>query len=408
MGRFFLVPAQEISLLRLPHVTRSIGALAIFTLALVGFGSSIATSEPASISQKRAQVQRIQAELDGIDQQVEAAAEEYNGAQYQLGKVKERIGENRQQITTTVAALKEKRVVLAQRLRDIYATPEPSLAEVLITSGSITAAADQVDLLDRVGQRDADVVGGLRDSTQKLQSLRAQLVKDRATSQKQVAAAQAHKASVEALMSQRQAVLESAKGDLGRMLAAQQARERAAAAAAAQAARQRVAATAAATTSSGTPSAATPSTPAATPAADPAAAPAATPEATPAAAPQAAPALPSGSGNAAAASAAMSQLGVPYRWGGASPSGFDCSGLASWAYAQIGKSVPHYTVAAYNAFPKVPSSQLQPGDLVFFRGLGHMGIYIGGGQYVHAPQTGDVVKVSSVGGRGDYVGATRP
>ncbi len=404
MGRFFLVPAPEIFLLRLPHVTRSIGALAIFTLALVGFGSSIATSEPASISQKRAQVQRIQAELDGIDQQVEAAAEEYNGAQYQLGKVKERIGENRQQITTTVAALKAKRVVLAQRLRDIYATPEPSLAEVLITSGSITAAADQVDLLDRVGQRDADVVGGLRDNKQKLQSLRAQLVKDRATSQKQVAAAQAHKASVEALMSQRQAVLESAKGDLGRMLAAQQARERAAAAAAAQAARQRVAAT----TSPGAPSAATPSTPAATPAADPAASPAATPEAAPAAAPQAAPALPSGSGNAAAASAAMSQLGVPYRWGGASPSGFDCSGLASWAYAQIGKSVPHYTVAAYNAFPKVPSSQLQPGDLVFFRGLGHMGIYIGGGQYVHAPQTGDVVKVSSVGGRGDYVGATRP
>ena len=104
----------------------------------------------------------------------------------------------------------------------------------------------------------------------------------------------------------------------------------------------------------------------------------------------------------------MSQLGVPYRWGGASPSGFDCSGLASWAYAQIGKSVPHYTVAAYNAFPKVPADQLQPGDLVFFRGLGHMGIYIGGGQYVHAPQTGDVVKVSSVSGRGDYVGATRP
>ncbi len=104
-------------------------------------------------------MERIQAELDGIDQQVEAAAEQYNGAQYELGKVQERIGENRQQITDTTKALKAKRVVLAQRLRDIYATPEPSLAEVLITSGSISAAADQVDLLDRVGQRDADVVG---------------------------------------------------------------------------------------------------------------------------------------------------------------------------------------------------------------------------------------------------------
>ena len=107
--------------------------------------------------------------------------------------------------------------------------------------------------------------------------------------------------------------------------------------------------------------------------------------------------LPSGSGNAAAASVAMQYLGVPYVWGGASPSGFDCSGLASYAYAQIGKSVPHYTGAIWNAFPKVPSDQLQPGDLVFFHGLGHMGIYIGGGQFVHAPHTGDVVKVSEPG-----------
>jgi cell wall-associated NlpC family hydrolase len=104
----------------------------------------------------------------------------------------------------------------------------------------------------------------------------------------------------------------------------------------------------------------------------------------------------------------MQYLGVPYVWGGASPSGFDCSGLASYAYAQIGKSVPHYTGAIWSAFPQVPSDQLQPGDMVFFNGLGHMGIYIGGGQYVHAPHTGDVVKVSSLGERSDYVGAVRP
>ena len=388
------------SLLRLPHITRSIGAIAVLTVALVGFGSTVATSEPASISQKRAQVDRIQAELNGIDLQVETAAERYNGARYELGKVQGRIVENRARIVTTTRALKEKRKVLGQRLRDIYATPTPSLAEILITSGSITAAADQVDLLDRVGQRDANVVGGLRESEQKLQELSAQLVKDRATSEKQVASAQQQKTAVESLMRQRQAVLASAKGDLGRMLAAQQAQERQAAAAAAAAARQRVAAAPAATTEQPAPSAAA--------AGAPAAASSPTAPAAPAAAPVAAPALPSGSGNAAAASAALGELGVPYRWGGSSPSGFDCSGLASWAYAQIGKSVPHYTVAAYNAFPKVPAGQLQPGDLVFFRGLGHMGIYIGGGQYVHAPHTGDVVKISTLGGRSDYVGATRP
>ena len=118
--------------------------------------------------------------------------------------------------------------------------------------------------------------------------------------------------------------------------------------------------------------------------------------------------LPSGSGNAAAAAVAMQYLGVPYVWGGASPSGFDCSGLASYAYAQIGKSVPHYTGAIYNMFPKVPAGQEQVGDLVFFNGLSHMGIYIGGGQFVHAPHTGDVVRVANLGDRSDYVGAVRP
>ena len=118
--------------------------------------------------------------------------------------------------------------------------------------------------------------------------------------------------------------------------------------------------------------------------------------------------LPSGSGNAAAASVAMQYLGVPYVWGGASPSGFDCSGLASYAYAQIGKSVPHFTGAIYSQFPHVPPGQEQVGDLVFFNGLGHMGIYIGGGQFVHAPHTGDVVRVANLGDRGDYIGAVRP
>ena len=118
--------------------------------------------------------------------------------------------------------------------------------------------------------------------------------------------------------------------------------------------------------------------------------------------------VPSGSGNAAAAALALQYLGVPYVWAGASPSGFDCSGLPSYVYGRLGKSVPHYTVAIWNAFPKVPSDQLQEGDLVFFHKLGHMGIYIGAGKFVHAPHTGDVVKVSDLATYSGYVGAVRP
>lgn len=112
--------------------------------------------------------------------------------------------------------------------------------------------------------------------------------------------------------------------------------------------------------------------------------------------------------NAVAASIALRYLGVPYLWGGASPAGFDCSGLPAYAYAQVGIVVPHYTVAIWNAFPKVSNETLQVGDLVFFHDLGHMGLYLGGGRFVHAPHTGDVVKVSDLATYPGYVGAVRP
>ena len=70
--------------------------------------------------------------------------------------------------------------------------------------------------------------------------------------------------------------------------------------------------------------------------------------------------------------------------------------------------MPHYTGAIWAKFPKVPPDQLQPGDMVFFRGPGHMGIYIGGDQIVHAPHTGDVVRIANLADRRELVGAVRP
>ena len=107
---------------------------------------------------------------------------------------------------------------------------------------------------------------------------------------------------------------------------------------------------------------------------------------------------------------AMQYLGVPYVYGGASPSGFDCSGLVMYAYAQMGVSLPHSSYAQYSMGVAVSRDQLQPGDLVFFNGLGHVGIYVGGGQFIHAPHTGDVVKISSLSDSwyaAEYQGAVR-
>jgi cell wall-associated NlpC family hydrolase len=95
-------------------------------------------------------------------------------------------------------------------------------------------------------------------------------------------------------------------------------------------------------------------------------------------------------------------LGTPYMWGGSGPGGFDCSGLVAFAYGQLGISLPHYTGAMWNVGRPVPSDSLEPGDLVFFHGLGHVGIYVGHGRFIHAPHSGDVVKISSLS-EGGYV-----
>ncbi len=365
-------------------------------MALVGavlllFGVGVATPEPAAIQQKRAQVEAIQAELAAIDAEVERAAEAYNGARYELGVIKARIEQNKRQIAGTKADLEKSEKVLGERLRDLYATPDPTLAEVVISSGSISAAADQIELLDTVGQQDASVVNTLKDTKARLENLRAELLIDEKKVEAVVEKTRQYKEKVESLLAQRAAVLENVKGELAQMIRAEEERQRQIAAQQALIAQQRQAAAAAAAAAAqggggGSPAVAAPAA---------------------GGAPAATAPLPSGDGNAAAVAVAMQQLGTPYVWGGGGPGGFDCSGLASYAYSQIGKSVPHYTGAIWNEFPKVSNNDLQAGDMVFFNGGGHMGIYVGGGQYVHAPSTGDVVKVSNLGERSDYMGAVR-
>lgn len=106
---------------------------------------------------------------------------------------------------------------------------------------------------------------------------------------------------------------------------------------------------------------------------------------------------------------AYGKIGSPYVWAAAGPSSFDCSGLVVWAYTQVGKpGLPHYTGDLYQLGTKVSRGELRSGDLVYFgSNLHHMGIYLSDGKYLHAPQTGDVVKISKLSDRSDYAGANR-
>ena len=127
-------------------------------------------------------------------------------------------------------------------------------------------------------------------------------------------------------------------------------------------------------------------------------------------APPVLPNLPAAGGAATALAAAESQEGVPYVWGGETPGvGFDCSGLVQWAWRQAGVDLPRTAAAQYDAIAHVSLSDLQPGDLLFwgYGGISHVGMYVGGGDIINAPETGEVVRIEPIWNNG-LVGAGRP
>jgi cell wall-associated NlpC family hydrolase len=128
------------------------------------------------------------------------------------------------------------------------------------------------------------------------------------------------------------------------------------------------------------------------------------------------PPLANGSLGDRAVALAERYLGVPYVWAGADPlSGFDCSGLVMYVYAQLGISLPHASSLQWRTGKRIARRDLRAGDLLLFeptrQGPGHVGIYVGQGRFIEAPHTGEVVKFSSLNQRAralDYVGAVRP
>lgn len=101
-------------------------------------------------------------------------------------------------------------------------------------------------------------------------------------------------------------------------------------------------------------------------------------------------------------------LGVRYRYGGSSPrSGFDCSGFVAYVYRHFGIELPHYSFAQFERGRRVPRRRLQPGDLVFFDGLSHVGLYIGRGRFIHAPHSGSRVRIERLDHGGPFAGARR-
>jgi cell wall-associated NlpC family hydrolase len=376
--------------------TRQASATLLALVALVTAVLTVASSATAnpSIDSKRAQAQAILAEIHETDAELEQAIEAYNYANVQLDEIDADLRSNARHLAVARKSLGTAQANVADRLRSLYVNGDTAGAvEIILGAESLDDLLNRLDMVERVSDQDAKVLTDVRAFRKEVENRRERLGAARTAQARVVADRASQKQWIEGQLAERERKLAGIQDEI-RQLQEEEARRQAVLAAQARArlAAQQAAANAARVAASDAATA----VPLAATATD---ADAATTEDV------ITPAPPSQYGGVVGI--AMQYLGVPYVWGGAGPGGFDCSGLVSYVYAQVGVSLPHHAASIYNLGTPVSYSDLQAGDLVFFSGLGHMGIYIGGGQFIHAPHTGDVVKISNMSDHGSYVGAKR-
>ncbi len=373
------------------HPARLAALMAVVALALVAAlpGSAGAQSDIAS---KRAQAEAARAEMARLGEELTPAIERYNQAVLELDQVEEDIAFNRKMIRVTKDNLRRTQAELHRKLEQSYRVGEPDLLASVLGQETLAEALAVTELFTRTQNQAGDLISGLQADRRSLNERQGKLDRQEARAKELRAQREAERAAIEQGIAEQQSLAAGLEDEIAQLIAEEQARQerirqQALAALAAQEQANQGGGGGDDIAIGGS--------------ADLGAA-AAVVEAIE---------LPptDGSIGAQAVSVAMQYLGTPYVWGGESPSGFDCSGLTKYAYAAVGVSLSHFTGAQWNEGVRVPADQLLPGDLVFYRpDLGHMGMYIGGGQYIHAPQTGDVVKISSMSDRSDYQGAVRP
>ena len=368
----------------------------IFVIAAVGVALvaalPVSAAPNSDVASKRAQAVAARAQLAELGAQLEPAIERYNKAVAELKQVDADIAFNQKQIVVTESNLKVSQTELSSKLQQSYRVGEPDLIASVLGQQTLSEILAVSELFDRSQNQAAGLIDGLQTDKRSLARQRQALevAEDRAATLKQQRAQE--KQAINAGIAQSKSLVAGLEDEIAALIQEEAARqERLRQAAMAALAAQQEATNAAgnqdfeiggSVAASGDGASVESSAPIELPPTD-------------------------GSIGAQAVAVAMQYLGTPYVWGGGAPGGFDCSGLTSYAYAQVGIGLSHFTGAQWNEGVRVPADQLLPGDLVFFHSdLHHMGMYIGGGQMIHAPQTGDVVKISPL--MSAYAGAVRP
>jgi peptidoglycan DL-endopeptidase CwlO len=340
----------------------------------VFFAVTAVSATADSVTSKQAEARSVLGQIQQLDSGLERAIEAYDLANVKLQRIKQDLTTNTHDLVIAKRSLKASQRQLSARLVELYTSQDQdSTLAVLLGSTSLDQMLSRIDAVDRVGQQDSLVLSQVTHLRHEIQHRQHVLKRAHAEQTQVVAQRAAARASIQSQLGQRRALLSSIHSEIATLQAQERARQ-AELARQAQAAAQQPTSTATIVQNVGGGGIAPP---------------------------------PSHGG---VVGIAEQYLGVPYVWGGASPSGFDCSGFTMYVYAQVGVSLPHNAAAQYGYGSPVSRGNLAPGDLVFFDGLGHVGLYVGGNTFIHAPHTGDVVKYSTLTGwyASTYVGARRP
>ena len=301
-------------------------------------------------------------EVDALDRKVEIATERFDVARSKHTKL---LGEKKRagaRVAKAEKRLNQLQTHLDTRANDMYRTGQLGFLDVLLGAKTYEQFARTWDLLKQLNASDADYIAQTKVARAEARAAHADLAAKEKAAAKQLSIMTANKKSIESQLADRKRKLAGIEAQV----VALQAQEEAARAASARAWLAR--------TSGGDRSWPTPTIPA----------------------------------HGDVVDYARSRLGCRYVWGADGPNTFDCSGLTMWCYRQVGISLPHSSAAQIHEGQRVSRGDLAPGDLVFFGSpIHHVGLYIGGGMMIHAPHSGDVVKISSIN-RGDYAGACRP
>jgi peptidoglycan DL-endopeptidase CwlO len=342
------------------------------------------------IRAEQAHERAVYAEVGAIGKRVQLAQDQAWSAKQRLRAAKQSLRLNEHRLHIAQGNLKNARKRLMSRLYQLYVNGSPSAIEVLAGANSFSQVVDRVESAQALSNQDAQLGKQALNFEHTVQARERQLEKLKRERQQAVQEKNAKLHEVTSELARQRQLLASIHSSISHLQAQEAAHEQAARAAALAQLRAEEAARRAAQRAAEERVRSGPSPPTQIVAPPPVNIPTGSP----------------GAGHPQAASIALNYLGVPYSWGGASPStGFDCSGLVMYVYAQLGIPLPHYTVAQWNATEPIASPA--PGDLVFFNGLGHVGIYIGGGKFVDAPHTGSVVRIDSLSSFGGYDGARR-